>query len=241
MLQNARQGEMKIHAGLHRVVEGDNGAAGGIAQHAVAALVRLHTMVVILGHHIPQNHAVTLLAKRFNLLFGEPSVWRAHQVRINVLRCQINIVDILFGAHLPPVQVAVGVVANGVAFGKNAVVDFGVMVNVAAKAEERGFGVVFGQIVEHPFGDVGCWPVIEGEIQRFGRILNLPLEFREETADKLWRMVYYSNHDFQIIVLITSSVYCKSPILRRKFTSFSTASPRWLILFFSSIGISAKV
>ena len=115
-------------------------------------------------------------------------------MRINVLRGQINIIDILFGAHFPAVQVAVGMVAHSVAFGKNALIDFGIMVNVAAKAEERGFGVVFGQIVEHPFGDVRCGPVIERQIERFGRIFNLPLESREESADKLWRMVYYSNH-----------------------------------------------
>ncbi len=87
-------------------------------------------------------------------------------------------------------------IAHGVAFGKNALIDFGIVVNIAAKAEECGFVVVFGQIVEYLFGDVGGWPVIEGEIQRFGRILNLPQESREESADKLWRMVYYSNHDF---------------------------------------------
>ncbi len=115
-------------------------------------------------------------------------------MRINVLRGQIDIVDILFGAYLPPVQVAVGMIAHGMPLGDNALIDFGIMVDIAAKAEESGFGVVFGQIVEHPFCNVGRGAVIERQIERFGRIFNLPLESREETPHKLWRMVNYSNH-----------------------------------------------
>ena len=72
------------------------------------------------------------------------------------------------------------------------------MVDIAAKTEECGFGVVFGQIVEHPFGDARCRTIIERQIQRFGCAFDLPLEFREETPHKLWRVINYSNHCFKI-------------------------------------------
>ena len=76
----------------------------------------------------------------------------------------------------------------------DALVDVGVVFGVAAEAEECRFGVVLGQVVEHPFGDVGRWPVVEGEKKSLICTVNFPFEVGHQVANELRRMVYYSNH-----------------------------------------------
>ena len=175
-------------------MEGDDGPTCSILQHAVAAFMRFHVVVIVFGHYIPQNHLVTLVAQRLNLLFGEPSVGRSHQPRVDNLRGQFHIVNILFGTYPPAVKVTVGVIAYGMALIEDAFVDFRVVFSVAPEAEECCLGVIFGQIVEYPFGDTGRGAVVESEKQLVLCVINLPLEFREKLSDELWRMVYYANH-----------------------------------------------
>ena len=99
---------------------------------------------------------------------------------------EIDIFDISFEAHAPPLLVRIGVVAYAVPGIDDPLVEIGIHLHVLAQHEKRRFGIVLVERRKNPLGNAGCGTVIEGEVD--GRlVLHLPDEVRHQPADEFRR------------------------------------------------------
>ena len=87
----------------------------------------------------------------------------------------------------------VGVVAYGVTLGQNLGVEVGVELYILAQDEECRLGVVAPERRQNPLGNLGRRAIVESEIDTT-LVLDVPNEFGNQPAYKLWRRDLHPKH-----------------------------------------------
>ena len=88
--------------------------------------------------------------------------------------CNFDIAEIAQIIRLPTIEVVVGIIAYGMAFGQHAFKNFGVRYDVFTDAKKGGLGFELGELIEDKRRYFGVRTIVEGEVHAVGGLVDMP-------------------------------------------------------------------
>ena len=150
---------------LQRVVEGDDRTIASIEHHIAEHIEGIEQVGIVTCHEVP-HHNLVLAPKHFVCPQPHPSVRRTEEMRVDEFIGLLHIIIICDDIMLQAAQMVVCMIAHLMALVDDALIEFGIALDILSHEEEGSLGVKLLERIE----DEGCrfryGTIIEGEIYR---------------------------------------------------------------------------